>query len=209
MQVTFRAKIPDSILPVYKTKQSKQNTVAILGSSKTTNEILNYMDMCSNSVKAFVLSGRNIVHGCCVNGIMGAAYCAGKNFSKKNTEGKPEQSLAIITNPLWGDEDLENCVTIGTANSEADRIEKFTQVADTMLIFPGSTGTLQEAATLISKNYYGKEEDKKRIVLVGKEFFKGLDTQYKTLYASGLLRCKPEDLYTIVNKEEDIKNIIK
>ena len=209
MQVTFQANIPRNIPQIYKTKQSKQNTIAVLGSSKTADEILNYMDICSDSVKTFVLKGKNVVHGCCVNGIMGAAYNAGRDYSRKNAAGKPEQNLAIITEPLWGDEDLENCIAIGCANSEADRIEKFSQVADTMLIFPGSTGTMQEAATLISKNYYGKEEDKKRIVLVGKKFFKGLDEQYRTLYKAGLLRCPPEELYTIVDREEDIKDIIK
>lgn len=209
MQVSFRANIPINISPIYKTKQSKQNTIAVLGSSKSADEILGYMEMCSNTVKAFVQKGKNVVHGCCVNGIMGAAYYAGKNYSEKDSDGKPKQNLAIITNPLWGDEDLENCITIGTAKNEADRIEKFAQVADTMLIFPGSTGTLQEAATLISNNYYGKPENKKRIILVGKEFFKGLDEQYKTLYKAGLLRCNPDELYTIVDKEEDINNIIK
>ena len=209
MQVSFRANIPKNISSVYKTKQSKQNTIAVLGSSKSAESVLNYMDMCSNSVKAFIQSGKNVVHGCCVNGIMGAAYMAGKNYSARDSENKPIQNLAIITNPLWGDEDLENCVTIGTASSEADRIEKFTQVADTILIFPGSTGTLQEAATLISKNYYGKSEDKKRVILVGKEFFSGLDSQYKTLQKAGLIKCPLDELYIIADSEEEINRLIK
>ena len=51
---------------------------------------------------------------------------------------------------MWGDEDTEHCIPLTVANSEADRIEKFAQVSNTMLIFPGSAGTLQEATTSIN-----------------------------------------------------------
>ena len=209
MQISFRANFPKSIPPMYKTEQARKNTVAVLGSSRTADAILNYMDICSNSVKAFVSNGKNVVHGCCINGIMGAAYNSGKLASKKNAEGKPTQNLAIITNPLWGDEDLENCTILGCVNSEAERIEEFAKVADTILIFPGSTGTLQEASTLISNNYYGKPENRKKIILVGKDFFSGLDIQMKTMQKAGLIKCSPDELYTIVDSEEEIKNIIK
>lgn len=208
MQITFRANIPKAIAPEYKTKQARENTVAVLGSSQTSEDILKHMDMCSNTVKAMVLGGKNVVHGCGAARIMGAAYNAGRNYSTKDENGKPVQSLAVIATPLWGDEDLENCTILTSSTSEADRIEKFAEVADTMLVFPGSAATLQETATLIAKNYYGSPEDKKKIVLVGKEFFKGLDMQYNTLYEAGLIKCRPDELYTLVDSEEEIKKII-
>ncbi len=208
MYISSKANIPKTIPPVYKTKESKENTVAVLGSSRTTDEILSYMEMCSNAVKAMVLGGKNVVHGCGAAGIMGAVYNAGRANSKQDENGRPLQSLSIVATPLWGDEDLENCTLLTSAKSEAERIEKFAEVANTMLIFPGSAATLQEAATLISKNYYGKEEDKKRIILVGKDFFKGLDMQYNSLFQAGLLDCKPSELYTLIDSEEEIKNII-
>lgn len=207
MNVTFQANIPKTISPIYKTAESKKNTVAILGSSKATPDIMDYLEMCSAYTKNLVLSGKNIVHGCGTAGIMGAAYNTAKEFSAKDENGKPQQNLAILANPLWGDEDLENCVPLTVANSEAERIEKFVEVADTMIIFPGSVTTLQEAATLITKNYYGKDEDKKKIILVGKDFFKGLAEQYQKLYESKLIKCKPEELFTIVDKKYDIKNL--
>ena len=40
---SFQANIPNVISPKYKTPQSRSNTIAILGSSKTTDSILNYM----------------------------------------------------------------------------------------------------------------------------------------------------------------------
>ena len=79
MQITFQAKVHRDIPPKYKTKESRENTVAVLGSSKTVDEILDYMDICSNSTKAMVLSGKNLVHGCGTAGIMGAAYDSGYN----------------------------------------------------------------------------------------------------------------------------------
>lgn len=208
MQVIFQAHIPKSIAPIYKTKQSKSNTIAILGSSKTTDDILRYMDICSNTVKSMVLGGKNIVTGCGSLGIMGTAFYTAKENSKLNNDGKPIQNLAIVTKPLWGDEDLDNCIALTSVNSEAERIEKFSEVADTIIIFPGSVTTLQEAATMITKNYYGKE-DKKKIILVGKEFFEGLIKQYNHLYETGLIKCKPSELFTIVDSKEEVEQIIQ
>ena len=207
-RLNFKADINIHIDSKYKTPQSKEKTIAVLGSSKATDDIMNYMEMCANSTKALVLSGKNLVHGCGAEGIMGKAYNSGYNYSAKNKDGLPEQNLAILTEPLWGDEDIEHCIPIGCAKSEADRIEKFAQVANTILIFPGSAGTLQEATTLISKNYYGKPDDKKKIVLIGKKFFEGLNAQYEQLYNSGLIKCKPEELYSIVDSEKEILEVV-
>ena len=208
MQITFQANINRQINPKYKTPHSKENTVAVLGSSKATDDILNYMEMCANSTKALVLSGKKLVHGCGSAGIMGEAYNSGYNYSSKDNKGFPEQNLAILAEPLWGDEDTEHCIPIGCAVSEADRIEKFAQVANTILIFPGSAGTLQEATTLISKNYYGKPEDKKKIILVGSEFFKGLIEQYNKLYQSQLIKYPPEELFSVADSEQEIIELI-
>lgn len=83
MDKSFYTCIPNTIAPVYMTEQSKANNVAILGSSKTTNDILKHMNICFNSVKQMILNGKNIVTGCCVFGIMGAAYVMEKEFSAK------------------------------------------------------------------------------------------------------------------------------
>ena len=207
-KTSFQANINKDIDSKYMTPQSKEKTVAVLGSSKATDDILDYMEMCANSTKAIVLSGKNLVHGCGSAGIMGEAYNSGYTYSSKNKDGVPEQNLAILTEPLWGDEDIEHCVPITCAKSEADRIEKFAQVANTILIFPGSAGTLQEATTMISKNYYGKPEDKKKIVLVGSDFFKGLIDQYNKLYEAKLIKCPPEELFSIADSEEDIDRLM-
>ena len=208
MQITFRGYIPKNIPQIYKTESSKKNTIAVLGSSRASDKIMNYMDLCSNVVKGLLLSGKKIVHGCGTTGVMGAAHFAGVKYSQKNSEGKPVQNLGIVTDKRWGNEDTENCIMLTSAVSESDRIDKFAEVADTMLIFPGSVTTLQEAATLITKNYYGDIENKKKIILVGRNYFKGLDEQYHTLHKSGLINCQPEELYTIVDSIDEInKNI--
>lgn len=200
MQISFKAYIPKTIPPIYTTDASRKNTVAILGSSKTTPDIMEYMKICADYTKNLILSGKNIVSGCGTAGIMGAAYNTAKEFSSKNEEGKPRQNLTIITNHLWGDEDLENCIPLTATNSEAERTEKFAEVADTIVIFPGGATTLQEATTLITKNHYGKKENMKNIILVGKNFFKGLIEQYQKLYESKLLKYKPEELFTVIDK---------
>ena len=208
MKISFTANIPKNIYPKYLSKSSKDNTVTILGSSKPTDSIMDYMEICSASTKAMVLNGKNIVHGCGTQGIMGEAYKSGMDYSKKDASGKPIQNLAILTKPLWGDEDLENCIPLVCAKNETDRIEKFAQVSNTIVIFPGSAGTLQEAATLISKNYYGKPEDKKKIILVGCNFFKGLIDQYNKLYKSGLIKQPPQELFNVADSKEEIMQLI-
>ena len=204
MKVSFSANIPKDVSYNYKTKPSKENTIAVLGSSKAVDDILDYMELCSNSTKAMVLKGKNLVHGCGTMGIMGAAYDSGYKYSQKDESGNPKQNLAIITEPLWGNEDLEHCIPIACASSEADRIEKFAQVADTIVIFPGSAGTLQEVTTLISKSYYGNPVDRKKLILVGRDFFGGLIEQYNKLYETGLIKCKPQDLFLIADNEDEI-----
>lgn len=209
MRVSFKAEIPVNINPKYKTKESRKNTVGVLGSSKSTDEIMNYMELCASVTKSMVCKGKNLIHGCGNSGIMGTAYNAGKKYSKKDFNGRPIQNLAIIAQPLWGDEDLDNCIPLTISKSEADRIEKFSTVADNFIIFPGSSTTLQEATTLITKNYYGKPEDKKKIILVGRDFFKGLQEQYQKLYDSKLIKCPPEELFTVVDTEEEINDLLK
>ena len=197
------------IPPKYLTKQSKANTVAVLGSSKTTDEISKYITICSDTVKNLILNGKNIVTGCGNSGIMGAAYDSAKKYSEKDEQGRPKQNLAILTNPLWGDEDIENCILLTAAKSQAERIENFSEVADTIIIFPGSVTTLQEASTLIAKNYNGVNEDKKNIILVGKSFFKNIVEHYNNLYNENLIKCSPSELFTLVDSEEEISQIIK
>ncbi len=201
----LQKKIPNTVQKKYTTKQAHQNTVVVLGSSKTTPDITEYMDVCSGVVRDLVLSGKNIVSGCGNSGIMGAAYTAAATYSKKNENGIPQQNLAIIAEPLWGDEDLTNCVPIAKATGEANRIEMFHQVADTFIIFPGSAGTLQEATTLISKNYYGT--DKKDVFLVGRDFFGGLIQQYQQLYDTGLIKCRPDELFKVMNATEILRYV--
>ena len=182
--------------------QTKENTVTILGSSKNTDSISKYLDICSEVSKSIVLSGQNVLTGCGSGGIMGRAYYSAAQNSTLDKVGKPNQNLAILVNPLWGDEDLENCQVLDTVNSEAERIQKFIETSDKFVIFPGGPATIQEASTLISSNHYSK--NKKQVILVGKDYFKGLDEQYKKLKDAGLIKCEVSELYTIVDSTNEI-----
>ncbi|MCD8024886.1 MAG: LOG family protein [Candidatus Gastranaerophilales bacterium] len=189
----------------YKTAPKKRETVAVLGSSKETDQISEYINLCSDVTKNLIIADKNILTGCGSFGIMGAAYNSAKENSVLNGKMKPAQNLAIVKKPLWGDEDLENCVIIGTADSESQRIEKFHKKADKFLIFPGGASTIQEAATLIASNHYPPEgEERKKIVLVGKDYFAGLSKQYDELYRNGLLNVEPDELFTVVDTKKEI-----
>ena len=165
------------------------------------------MDLCSETIKAIVRSGRNILSGCGADGIMGVTYNTARKYSKTDPDtGKPLQNLAIVVEPPWGDEDVENCIPIGKAESEADRISKFADTSDSFIVFPGSVTTLQEAVSLIQKNeFMPKDKPLKKIILVGSNFFAGLKMQYDKLFKSGLLVYhSPEELFTICDTIDEI-----
>lgn len=194
----------------YTKPEMKEKAVVILGSSKTTEPLMEYMELCSQTTKALVQNGYNIVTGCGTKGIMGAAYYAARESSALNMEGKPVQNLSIIVNPLWGDENLDDCIVIGKASSESERIMKFTKVADNFVIFPGGTTTMQEATTLIRHNVHSEESGLKKIILVGKEFFSGLKQQYETMANMQFIKKSPEVFFRILSdKNEIVKAILK
>jgi len=189
----------------FKANYSKENNITILGSSKLSDSILKSLEQCSEMSRYAVLAGKNVLTGCCSRGVMGQAYYTAVAFSDCDKTGKPEQNLVILKDPLWGDEDLEKCQVIGVAKSEADRIEKFMENSNSFVIFPGGAGTLQEASTLISNNYYNKE-NAKQIYLVGSKYFEGLDKQYHQMYKAGLIKSHPSELYTLTDNIYDVIN---
>ena len=188
-----------------KPNYSKENNVAILGSSKATDsvDILNAMVKASEVSRLLVHSGKNILTGCGAKGVMGSAFYSAVNHSTRDENGKPEQNIVILKRPFWGDEDFDNCTIFGSEKSEAARIERFIETADSFVIFPGGPGTLQEATTIISNNYYNKENPKK-VVLVGLKYFENLDEQYWKMYDAGLIDCIPYELYTIVDEVDEV-----
>lgn len=218
INISFKRNVKEQMASIpeiderFTTPESRAKTITILGSSKPTDEILKSMDLCSKLSADLVRSGFNISTGCGAYGIMGSAYNSAKENSVKDIRtGRPLQNLAIIMEPAYGDEDLENCLPIGKSTSEADRIAKFRKTSDTFIVFPGSATTLQESVSLIQQNEYAQQnEPLKKIILVGKEFFDGLVQQYQKLFDSKLLKHSPEELFTILNsKEELLKAILK
>ncbi len=184
-------------------------TYAILGASSAPKneegkaELLNYMQMASDFAKYVVQNQNNVLTGCGNNGIMGAAYYGAYN------NGSKEQNQVYIMQPEWGDEDKEHCKVLVYTTSEAERIQKFREKSDEIVIFPGSCGTMQELTTLISQNYYSK--DKKPVILVGKEFFKAIDLQYKNMLKNGYLSKiqSTDELYRIVDSLDELKETIE
>lgn len=183
----------------YFSPENKAKNVVILGSSQNSKEIDKYLQACSDITRHFIENGLNIVHGCGTKGIMGEVYETAQKYSIKDAKNKPIQNLGIITEQLWGNENLTDCVLIGKASSEGDRVEKFAKISDKFLIFPGSGGTIQEASTLVSKNVYG--EKPLNIVLFGSDFWKPFEMMYKKIAEFDLLKNK--HLFDIVDNLSD------
>ena len=184
-------------------------TYTILGASSVPknkegrDELLNYMQMASDFAKYVVQKQNNVLTGCGDKGIMGAAYYGAYS------NGSKEQNQVYIMQPEWGDEDKEHCKVLGYTKSEAERIGKFREKSDEIVIFPGSCGTMQEVSSFIFENYYS--EDKKPVILVGKEFFKGIDIQYQNMFKNGYLNRvqSTDELYRIVDSLDELKETIE
>lgn len=186
----------------------RKNSVVILGSSKTCMEIEPYMKDCADITKYLVQNGFYIIHGCGVNGIMGVTYKTAAQYSKK-VDNKPVQNLSIIRTPLWGDEDLDNCVIIDKAKTEAERLHKFMHISDNFLIFPGGITTMQEVTTLIQENRHNGYN--KKIVLFGEKFWSGLINQYEYIYKQNIVKENPsgKEFFVANNISDVVKFFIK
>lgn len=192
----------------YYARDLKEKSIVVLGSSKNSAQVDKYLQACSDITRHFIENDYNIISGAGSAGIMGEVNNTASKYSKKDKNHRSVQNLGILTDPLWGDENLENCLIIGKAKSEAERIEKFTKVSDRFLIFPGSAGTIQEASTLVSENVYGSQH--KKIALFGEDFWKNFADLYKNIFEFNILKKQLGELFHIVNsKEEVIKFFLK
>jgi predicted Rossmann-fold nucleotide-binding protein len=190
----------------YTGPESRARTVTILGSSKSVDPIKEQIALSASAAGELIRRGYNVLTGAGNAGVMGAAYAAASdNANAAPQAGSPRgENLSMVVRPAWGDENLADARAIGIADSEAERIEKFAKASDSFLIFPGSAGSLQEAATLIAKNAYRGKAELKRIILVGRDFFGGLSQQYQRLFADGLLKERPEALFRVVDTAEEL-----
>ncbi|MDD5304000.1 MAG: LOG family protein [Elusimicrobia bacterium] len=190
----------------YAGPESRARTVTVLGSSKSVEPIKAQVALSAEASGELIRRGYNVLTGAGNAGVMGASYAAAaENANAAAPDGRVRgENLVIAVRPAWGDENLADARAIGVADSEAERIEKFAKTSDSFLIFPGSAGSLQEAATLIAKNAYRGEAPLKRIILVGRDFFGGLAQQYQRLFADGLLKESPETLFRIVDTAEEL-----
>ena len=74
--------------------------------------------------------------------------------------------------------------------------------SDTFVVFPGEATTYVDVTRLITNNLIS--ENKKKIILVGSEYFSAFDDEYQKLYERGILQIPPSALYTIVDEADDI-----
>ena len=195
--------IPDQ----YLSSESKNKTVTICGLSRNADSIKEYTTKTHDTAKELVNRGYNVLTGCGDKGIMGAAYM-GASSAEKDKEN-PEHNLALLVNPLWGDEDTKHCKVIGKpASSEVDRTQNgFLNVSKNLLIFPGGAYSIVEAAIAIANNKYRpKNTPPLNIFLVGKDYYQGLVKQYDDMDKKhDTLGEKRENLFKVIEPEDVLK----
>ncbi|MFA6029407.1 MAG: LOG family protein [Elusimicrobiota bacterium] len=192
----------------YAAHASRAMTVTVLGSSRTDEKILAAMAVAAKVAAELIARGYNILSGCGNAGVMGAAFeAAAVGSQEKPREGVvPGENLAIVRIPTWGDEDIVRSRAIGTAESESARVGQFAKASDHFLLFPGGASSLEEVSALIDGNDLGAAP--KRIILVGKEYYRGLSEQYARAHAQGLLAHRPEELFSVVDSADEILALV-
>jgi predicted Rossmann-fold nucleotide-binding protein len=194
----------------YPSAASRAMTVSILGSSKDSPLIAGQSRDAGVVARELVRNGYNVCTGCGNAGILGAAYSgalAGRSLPAHGPAGHGE-NLAVVAEPAWGDENIKDARAIGKAHSEADRLVKFLQISDTLVIYPGGPATIQEAASAIARNNYRGSAPAVRILLVGRAYFQGLIDQYEQLAAAGLLKGTPDDHFRVVETPRDVLSAV-
>ena len=186
----------------YTGPESRARTVTVLGSSKSVDPIKEQVALSAEASGELVRRGYNVLTGAGNAGVMGAAYASAA--ANANAAPRRGENLVLAVRPGWGDENLSDARAIGIADSEPRRVEAFTKVSDNFLIFPGSAGSIQEAAILVAMNAYRGKAPLKRIILVGRDFFGGISQQYQRLFADGLLKEAPEALFRVVDSLDEI-----
>ncbi|MCR4296549.1 MAG: LOG family protein, partial [Elusimicrobia bacterium] len=186
----------------YTGPESRARTVTVLGSSKSVDPIKEQVALSAEASGELIRRGYHVLTGAGSAGVMGAAYAAAAETAK--AAPRRGENLVLAVRPGWGDENLSDARAVGIADSEPRRVEAFAKVSDSFLIFPGSAGSIQEAAILIAMNAYRGKAPLKRIILVGRDFFGGLSQQYQRLFEDGLLKERPEALFRVVDSLDEL-----
>lgn len=191
--------------PLCETEAERSRTVTLLGSSRDAPELMPYADAARALARSLVASGKHILTGCGAKGIMGAAY-DGATALPGMVPGKHcGENRVILVTPPWEKPDLVNARAIGTASSEAERIELFRRCCRTFVVFPGGAATLQEIATLVAFNRYVEDPaDRVRILLVDGRFYAGLVAQYREQERMGTLGTSLDGLFEVAEPGEDL-----
>jgi len=186
---------------VKKADLNRDKTVSILGAARSSKELKPYEDFIYNVANDLAKKDYRILTGNCKYGIMGAAYRAAADVEK-------DKNHVIVMDPLYGDEDIKNCVIVDKAKSEGGRIIKFDNKSKVKLINPGGAATLKEFTSFLDRKYSRGEGLPSKLYLIGDKPYEGIREQLKTIEESGYLgQTKAEDLYTPV-KNLDKDNLV-
>lgn len=188
-------KFPDRLDEYY-----GQRNIIVIGSAATTPQISSKLKEIEKMTEELTSRGYNIITGAGKDGVMGAAINGSFNAMERSHYEYIGNSLSIITQNGWGDEDLYRSKPISMAISgkESERIEIFNKLLSNpfsavIVAKPGCT-TLQEMTTFIAMNKYRKKgTPPNRIFLLGKETFEPIKKQYKKMYEDGTYPVNPYD----------------
>ncbi|MEI7473725.1 MAG: hypothetical protein WCK67_03010 [bacterium] len=127
--------------------------------------------------------------------------------SMENKGYLPEGTAAKLFNIVDSSEELDSISefsTISKTNSEFFEEEKINleKQGNKFFFKEGGPKTLERITRIVAIKKYAKGDNIPEIYLIGKEFYKGLDKQYKQLFEMGLLDTAPEKLYHLVDENE-------
>lgn len=213
--------IPNKLDEKYTDPKMTSNMFTVCGDANDNPHL--DTELCSSVTRTLVGEEKmNALNGCGTKGgIMKSTFFAALTASIKGPEGEPLQHFVMVTDPPWKDERIgkKYCIPIAKFASEEQRAEGFWKASDIGIFFPGGFSTdkelfvwLRNTAKYIKKMKETKEPTDylKQTILVGnRKLFKPLLDYLNKKFEMDLIDASPQEMVTILDKEEDIIEAVK
>lgn len=173
--------------------------IVFVGCSSSNDIDKKYIEETKKLAKVLCDNKCTLMFGSAESGMMGAVY---KVFKENNCEVisvLPKQNFGVLT-------EVESSKTVYVEKT-SDQLKYLVNNGDLTIILPGGYGTLSELITSIQCKKIG-EHNKKIIIYNLFGFYDKLLEEFDKYYEQKFDSCNQNDLYTVINSYEEIKNYL-
>lgn len=89
------------------------------------------------------------------------------------------------------------------------RQDRIIELADCFVVLPGGLGTIYEFYEVLAKKFLGEIDNKKPIIMIGKEFWSSMEKMMEMQINSGFMKKEMLEKFTVVDSVEEVMKEIK